>query len=525
MLVTDISKRKQRPIATYDNAMTSIATMDVLIPIFYKLSLAITSISIALFGLLSLSLKEAAGQTRVNSIISQFYGYRRDYYYYIIQLIRYIETRCGGSVVSAKSYDWVLTIALCYPILFYLLIWIISGVAPAGVSTTLSDDVPKDKRLLVLVALIASVVLYERASRVSGVQWAINSTIAVALLFVATFLAQSDGSFAVLAAVCVAATTSIIGAARQTNQKIKRNGIAMVFIGGALGGAVFAIILYFLFGRSVYFDASVVIIFIAIVAGIFSYTYGLSTKYGLEWLFHIIQLSLMLIFGVLISYFFTSTIVHSTFVALYVSWGILPFLNAPFDWISLIVTIILLKKMIASRGLKLFAMCVKDWIIGAFLLFLVAGFMICVLNVYHGVALARGHVSFVNPETIIHSITSEPTSPKSYWIYLMISSTLWPTAVHTAAAGVSIWTRWRFNFVSVERLGINASLEKDTIKRYTVSAIIAANFFVIVMISFLSIIIVYSVVVLAAPVLGIIMIDYSDKISNIIIPFVLRLAN
>ena len=118
---------------------------------------------------------------------------------------------------------------------------------------------------------------------------------------------------------------------------------------------------------------------------------------------------------------------------LFIFLGVLPLINGLFDWVSYGVTLVLLKRGMAKGGAWAFWFGILDLcfaLVAFFALGLVLGGSILGLN-----WIAGPENEIFNLSTLVQNIRK---APEAYgWVYLMLFSTLLPTALHFCLALVS----------------------------------------------------------------------------------------
>ena len=102
--------------------------------------------------------------------------------------------------------------------------------------------------------------------------------------------------------------------------------------------------------------------------------------------------------------------------------AVLPFFNAVFDVISVAITLSMIKRGLRSRLPSLFGLV--DFVIACLLFF---GLGATLLVVVHGLNVIAG-LPFVDLRLLFDSIEASPAD--SIWLYLMLFSTIVPTALH-----------------------------------------------------------------------------------------------
>lgn len=378
-------------------------------------------------------------RSRLVAIVEHWSGWRKKYFSYLQGLIDYVELRSGRYVASGQTFDWLLRIAYFYPVAAYIIIWVVTGAATAGIAELLPDGRSADARLLTLVVLIAAIVVYRKIARAPWRTWAPLSICAVSLVLLASAIAGANAAFAVLAGVFCASSVSIIVNIEDVRRTQKSPGVARVFLGGALGGAVNGVVLYATSLSMAYAQAAFGLCLIAGIAFLFSKGGRNARERRHIGLFVAFQLMFFILLGILFSLYSSRLPVPAEFAAVYVMWGILPFLNAPFDWLSLVVTFFLVKSMINAEGVHLLMGSLVDIASAGVLMMLAMFGIMFYLALLYGITSQRGGVILLDPLSVTGAIGADFRSPAVYWLYFMASTTLFPTLFHLAAAALSFW--------------------------------------------------------------------------------------
>lgn len=464
------------------------------------------------FGVLSSALKEKESQRKVLWALGNLRSFRTKYFDFLRYFLRRVSNKVSGGAWSSGAYDWALRIAFWYPVTVYILTWLTFGNATAGLGGGLADGAPIQNRLLVLASLFASVVLYDRATQSSIREWAFYSFAAVGLLAVAAFFGAGGGSFAVIAAVCVASTVSIINGARGAIKKQRRYGTATAFLGGAVAGFLLSLLFPLMPITASFSSAMLLIGVIALIASAFSFFGEIARVKGRIGVFLVGQWLAFVVAGLLVSKYVDARDFDPAFVSLYVMWGILPFVNAPFDWVSFGITVTLITNMIDTSGAQIVRNTILDYLAGVALLFLLTFLLIVILGLYHQVATANGHASIIDPMAIIANIRAHPLDPKVFWVYAMVSTTVLPTLVHTTAAAASIWTRLTDHLGPWVKRQPKGDLANDFLMRSLVSAYLTAGVVVIISLSAFFAAAAFYFIVLVAPTVGSAMLAMGEAI-------------
>ena len=324
---------------------------------------------------------------------------------------------------TGALYDRCLFLAVLYPILAFIVWWIISGNGALG-GVILIDPLPGWQRALTFVGLILCFGLLWYANRTSG--WKSNLAVVVATV-VAVVIA--------VAGALVAAAVAVAGAVALA--------LARNYFAGALAGAVASVSVV---AGAVAVDVAGIVDFSVAVAGVG----GVAAIVFYGWL-----MSRLPERGVLIrSGFWASFLLNggclyglstefteeSRIILLFL--GVLPLVNAPLDWLSLGLTRGLLRAVFWRIVPRIWRWCAGIFDAGlAFgLMFVLVAVVIGVVSLLNAAAIAGGGPPLVDIPGVLAAIRTDPRNPTHYWVYFLFFSTLIPTVIHLGVALVGLFT-------------------------------------------------------------------------------------
>ena len=316
--------------------------------------------------------------------------------------------------LSVSSFELLLRLAFSYPIVFVILAWLFTNSGSLGEVTVLGE-IDAWRRVLVVLFILAAcysfIIFYRTDGWRSWLWMVVAFAVAVAVAF--AFAGAGAGAFA--GAVAGAVAVAVAGAV----------AVAVVFAGAfavAVAGA-FAVAVAFAFALGmVYLETYVrrsgrmMIYFCAFY--LFSICY--------------LAISTFLIFV------FSSeeSILSGLTILLFL--GVFPLLNAPLDWLSFGITRGLLRS-IAGGGhgtVLTFLWAVADVLLALFFLLLVALVTWSGIYLMNQVAHWASGAVVVDLHQLLHQLRCDGWRA-NLWIWLMLGSTLLPTAIHFLIASLA----------------------------------------------------------------------------------------
>ena len=135
--------------------------------------------------------------------------------------------------------------------------------------------------------------------------------------------------------------------------------------------------------------------------------------------------------------------------SLIVFWGVLPLVNAGFDWLSVGATRYFLRFTAHRRNPVLNSLC--DFASALLILLMLAVVMTAAVQAVNLIVVSRGSAPWVDVADHFRAIRLDPGNPALWWIYFTLFSTLVPTLIHSIIGGVSLitsempaWLRQRY---------------------------------------------------------------------------------
>jgi len=323
----------------------------------------------------------------------------------------YLErAMAGGKWTSPWSpglYDFTLLLAVAYPFIFLFVGWTVNGIPPPGLEVLVRLEPNGMIRAIAAAGVSLIGVLSVKLIRSSGWHRVIYLVLAVAVTGLVARIAAFSlfvASVAVLASVG-AATVGFSGASVVAFAISMTFAFAGVGVGAFAGGVVLGITVTWIFGRLEKNRQK----------NAFLVTHGLG----------------FLVASLAVLAFVDIGDKPRSMLQLLLFLALLPLANAPLDWASLGLTRWLLRLgRVKGTAFWEAAMSVVD-VFGALVIMVVlAGVTAAVVSLANTVG--PGPVLPLGP--LFEGLRNNPADAPNLWIYLMLFSTLLPTAVHLTAA-------------------------------------------------------------------------------------------
>ena len=281
---------------------------------------------------------------------------------------------------TAFSYDRCLGLAVAYPLMSLLIVWLVSGITgPAETALALDPDLPNLKRAVMslsMFAIIFSVAMILRAERIH-----IKIICFVLGLAASQAVVVAEASFGigVLAfAIAIAGTVAVA-----IHRFERHKGWALT---------AFTILLLASLPMIVWF-----------VQGL----YGQKGDVPISWI-------------------------------LLVFLGALPLLNAIFDWTSLGFTRALIRRGLEKHGWWPVIYAFIDLAIASLMLLLLMGATIFYIQILNQALLMAGGPPAFEFTPLMQALRDDPVSPALWWLYITIFTTFLPSLFNLALGGAAL---------------------------------------------------------------------------------------
>ncbi len=341
---------------------------------------------------------------------------------------------------SWRLYDLALFVAVAYPILAMILIWLITG-QPSGF-----DDDPFLHALevgsalhvvaVVLTALwLAAIFLNLRENRglATNEGLSLGEMIGFPLLIGCATLIWFD-YFTVAIRELLQGAATILGLVLSI--KAFRVQFSLSRVGGSLvlGGCLFS--LFILASRTGTFDIGGGLVYrfamVATVLVSLAVLVYLAGR-GRRWVSPVVVTLAVPILAVAAAMLFTWKGINDREVAIFLFFMVLPLLNAVFDVVSYAITIALVRLGLRARKVPGAVFGLIDLGVAALLFFVLGLTIVLVVAGLNGVASAP-----ILDLARMLDLVAEGPSGQTAWVYVMVCSTLLPTVVHFSLALLSV---------------------------------------------------------------------------------------
>lgn len=364
---------------------------------------------------------------------------------------------------TESSYQFLLQLALLYPLLFLLLSWLFTSQGKIGSLLVLNDNLPLMKRLLVVVGLfLIALFIKKNGVKSAGSQYWLNIVVVIAGVFAILYITSTDSDFAFLGIVAIAFSLTFSGSyafffagfsayATIFTLNIDANDeVFLVFI-ATMAGAVWCAA-----SGSIGFGSSMAIFLMAAVTdfsqpqllGIMIINFATMNIYyhakfklnslkvfwlGFNFIFILYLLGIVYWLG-------TQEEIKKEGLSVLVFLGLLPIINALFDWISLGITRSLLYSIVdkVHGGVIAFFWSLADIIVALLLMLAIVSAstgMIALANYLF--QLGGYHDSIIDLAVMFNDLRENPYTSQYLWLYVMFMSTLIPTLSHLILAAWS----------------------------------------------------------------------------------------
>src|SRR6266481_1073102 len=306
---------------------------------------------------------------------------------------------------TASAFDRCLSLALIYPIAAIFVIWVVSGhVGPAEIPLGLQAYTAAWRRELAAGLSGFSIHLFHRS--LMFVMW--QAAIAVSL--VAGVVAG-----VVAVAFAVAFSRAIAGA----------GAVAIAFAGADAGA----------------FAVAVVVAGAFVVAGAVTISNDLAVQNHRQGIFLLLFLFAAIIVclgaATLLSHFDTWVLIGPLLLFL----GLLTLINTPFDWVSLGMTRVLLRRGLELGGWWLYLLALADGLVAAAIVAPLSITMVIGVQAFdHLAEFGGGPDKRVLPlAPLLDGIAANPWAPTYWWVYALLLSTMIPSLVGLMIGGASLF--------------------------------------------------------------------------------------
>jgi hypothetical protein len=312
---------------------------------------------------------------------------------------------------TAPAFDRCLLLALIYPVLTILIIWALSGdVGPAGPVLGLKAGIGGWARGSTIVLIVGSVVSYQRATG-SVIWWIVFNILMVLVIFGGMLTFTLAGTVIILVA------------------KVGAGAFAIIF------GFLFTCALAVLGPLIGFSDLGGAFIFAVIGAVAILGQFLPAQRRGAS-------LSLYLCVMIVMCFAAAVRLPHSEGwrfsgpVLLFV--GLVPLINAPFDWASLGLTRALLRRGLDLKNWWPFVLALVDALSAAVIVALLALAMVIGVQTFDALAVHGGGKPVLPLRPLLDGIAAHPEAPEYWWVYALLLSTTIPSVINLIIGGTAL---------------------------------------------------------------------------------------
>jgi hypothetical protein len=123
---------------------------------------------------------------------------------------------------------------------------------------------------------------------------------------------------------------------------------------------------------------------------------------------------------------------------LFLVFGLLTLLNAPFDWTSLGLTRALLRRGLELGGWWPYVLALVDAALAAVIIAVLALTMVVGVQASDTLAVHGGGTAVLPLDTLLKGIAEYPSAPEYSWLYALLLSTMIPSLVNLMIGGASL---------------------------------------------------------------------------------------
>lgn len=362
----------------------------------------------------------------------------------------WLSVKLGGAhPFGYGAYDAMFRLAVVYPIVGVLLVWVITGDNTSGVEGLFpnADAAQRTSFVGILGLAVLQVAKTVRSSDWHSPFWLGTVAAAIAISFTIAGTATVAFAFSVAVALALAgpdlhlfigyfvlALASAVAIAATFAVALAVAAIFAVAFAGPGPGSVAAAAFGALALASASSSALAVVAFYAIRALIERHAPSIGR--GVTWPLLVAVVAAVPSFT---EYKALSDLRVDLITTLLIFFAALPLINVVFDWLSLGVTRWLLAK--TARGEQPIWNGLLDAIAAIFILFALAVATTAALQGLNTLAIMNGSDrALIDLAGVLQTLRERPGDPAVWWVYFMLFSTLVPSVVHLFIAATSIVT-------------------------------------------------------------------------------------
>jgi hypothetical protein len=341
--------------------------------------------------------------------------------------------RKSAPLWTAPAFDRCLLLALAYPIVAIVIIWAVSnhvGPAEAALRLSVTDDW---RRATVLVAIGLLAFAYWRVAHTKGLRSSVW-LVAAGVIAVLSAVALANAGTVAFAAVSLCAVASAPSGA------IPVPGAPAVAFAVAFAAALtFA-------AAMVDAGNGVLVIFVTIafscavaVAFAFAFAQERTEEHGWQGTFLSAFVFVMVLLCFAGAMFLSHVYAWRAVGPLFLFFGLLTLLNAPFDWLSLGLTRALMRRGLEREKWWPYLYALIDALLASAIIAFLAMAIVAGVQIFDDLAVYGGGERVLPPMAeFLDAIRADPGKPEYWWVYATLFSTMLPSLINLFIAGVSL---------------------------------------------------------------------------------------
>ena len=331
---------------------------------------------------------------------------------------------------TAPAFDRCLLLALIYPVATIFIIWTVSAhdVGPAEAALGLKAGVPTWLRWLGLGAIVLELFTFWHGVRMTGQK----SWLLLGIVFVFNFFVAVAGLLAV-ACVTVGVFLFIGALAGAPAFKVARYFSFLSCIAVAAAG-----LLAFAFGIAPTFVAAIpMAVMFAAAAGVHDWMKNVALHQRWHGLFLSLFVPAMILICLGAAFILSRFTGWQITGPLALFFGLLTFINAPFNWASLGLTRALLRRGLELGGWWPVALALVDAFFAAGIIALLAITMVIGVQAFDDLAVLGGGQRVLPLDVLFDGIKASPSAVKYWWLYALLLSSMIPSFINLMIGGAS----------------------------------------------------------------------------------------
>jgi hypothetical protein len=123
--------------------------------------------------------------------------------------------------------------------------------------------------------------------------------------------------------------------------------------------------------------------------------------------------------------------------AMFLFFGLLTLINAPFDWASLGLTRALLRRGLEVGGWWPYLFALIDAALAAVIITVLAATMVVGIQAFDTVAVHSGGEAVLPLKPLFDGVANHPSEPEYWWLYALLVSSMIPSMLNLVIGGVS----------------------------------------------------------------------------------------